>query len=139
MGITNFYKEIKLKYKEAFYLIDQETYEYLYIDKKYTLQTFTDTINADIIAINWVMFGSNNMENNPHKYKCLIPTFTKSENKINPHFKLLIRITKNINFIFDTPHTIKFIGRNILKYTNVLGKPMNGKNVIEFIGPKCPS
>lgn len=32
MGITNFYKEIKLKYKEAFYIINQEIFEYLYID-----------------------------------------------------------------------------------------------------------
>ena len=32
MGITNFYKEIKLKYKEAFYLINNEIFEYLHID-----------------------------------------------------------------------------------------------------------
>jgi len=115
------------------YFIHLDADEYLYIDKKYTLQTFTNMINTDIIAINWVMFGSNNMENNPHKYKCLIPTFTKSANTINPHFKLLIRITKNMNFIFDTPHTIKFIGRKILKYTNVLGKTMNGNNVTELM------
>ena len=32
MGITNFYKEIKIKYKDAFNLISDETFEYLYID-----------------------------------------------------------------------------------------------------------
>jgi 5'-3' exonuclease len=32
MGITNFYKEIKIKYKDAFYLIKDETFEYLYVD-----------------------------------------------------------------------------------------------------------
>jgi len=32
MGITNFYKEIKLKYKEAFFIINNEIFEYLYID-----------------------------------------------------------------------------------------------------------
>lgn len=41
MGITNFYKEIKLKYKEAFYLINKEVFEYLYIDMNCLLHKCT--------------------------------------------------------------------------------------------------
>ncbi len=115
------------------YFIHLDADEYLYINENQSLQTFTESLKADIIAINWVMFGSNNMEKNPDKYKCLIPTFTKSEKILNQHFKLLIKIDKSVQFEFNSPHSIKYITRKKLIYTNVLGQVMNGNDVYQLM------
>jgi hypothetical protein len=44
------------------YFIHLDADEYFYLNKKYTLTSFTDMIKGDIIAINWVMFGNNNID-----------------------------------------------------------------------------
>jgi hypothetical protein len=115
------------------YFIHLDADEYFYLDKKYTLDSFTNKINSDIIALNWLMFGSNNVEKNTNKYKCLIPVYTRSASIFNKHFKLLIRIDKNNPIMFDNPHTIKYMTKKKSIYINVLGKVMKGNTVYELM------
>ena len=115
------------------YFIHLDADEYFYLNKKYTLTNFTDTIKGDIIAINWLMFGNNNIEKNTHKYKCLIPIYTKSANKLNKHFKLLIRVDINNPIRFNNPHTIEYTTRKKTVYWNVLGNVIKGNNVFELM------
>jgi hypothetical protein len=114
------------------YFIHLDADEYFYLDKKYNLDSFTKTINSDIIAINWLMFGTNNVEKNTNKYKCIIPVYTKSEETLNEHFKLLIRIDISNPFIFDNPHTIKYTTKRKSIYVNALGQKLIGDNIYDF-------
>lgn len=114
------------------YFIHLDADEYFYLDKKYTLDSFTAMFKGDIIAINWLMFGCNNVEKNTHKYKCIIPMYTKSANVLNKHFKLLIRVDKHHLFKFNNPHTIVYDTKKAI-YFNVLGTPMKGDNVWELM------
>jgi hypothetical protein len=115
------------------YFIHLDADEYFYLNKKYTLTSFTDMIKGDIIAINWLMFGCNNVEKNTNKYKCLIPIYKKSANKLNKHFKLLIRIDNANPFKFNNPHTIEYTTRKKAIYLNVLGQVIKGTNVWELM------
>jgi len=114
------------------YFIHLDADEYFYLDKKYSIDSFCKTINSDIIAINWLMFGNNNVEKNTNKYKCLIPVYTKSEETLNEHFKLLIKIDILNPFIFDNPHTIKYTIKKKPIYVNVLGQKLIGDNIYDF-------
>ncbi len=115
------------------YFIHLDADEYFYLNKKHTLTSFTDTIKGDIIAINWVMFGNNNIEKNTNKYKALIPVYTKSSNKLNQHFKLLIRVDASNPIKFNSPHTIEYKTRKKAIYYNVLGQIIKGNNVNELM------
>lgn len=114
------------------YFIHLDADEYFYLDKKYNIDSFCKTINADLIAINWVMFGNNNIDKNTNKYKCLISVYTKSCETLNKHFKLLIRINTSNPFTFDNPHAIKYVIKKTPVYVNALGQTLVGDNMHDF-------
>ncbi len=110
------------------YFIHLDADEYLYIkypNVETLLNNIGDKYNANIITINWLMFGNNSITKNTHPNNFLIPTFTKSDSKLSNHFKCFIKIMKNMPFIFTNPHTIKFIREPSTIYTNILNKKVN--------------
>lgn len=115
------------------YFIHLDADEYFYLDNNTTLDKLTSQVNSDIIAVNWVMFGCNNVERNTHKFKCLIPTYTRSSKNIDMHFKCMIRIDINHPFYFTDPHTIKYKTIKNAVYKDVLGNIINGNNVMELM------
>ncbi len=115
------------------YFIHLDADEYLYIDYPNVptfLNTIGDKYNANILSLNWLMFGNNNVTINTHPNKFLIPTFTKSDSKLSNHFKCFIKIIPNKPFIFTNPHTIKYIREPNTIYTNVLNKQVKYTNDI---------
>ncbi len=113
------------------YFIHLDADEYLYI-KYPNIETLLNTIgdknNANILTLNWVMFGNNNITKNTHPNNFLIPTFIKSEANLSNHFKCFIKVTRNMPFIFTNPHTIKFIREQNTIYTNILNKKIKYTN-----------
>ena len=101
------------------YFIHLDADEYIYM--KDTIDKLLSNYNCNILALNWLMFGSNDKDTNDNKYNCLIPTYTKSDNVIHNHFKCFIKINKSIEFSFINPHHILFKTQPSL-YTNVLNK-----------------
>jgi len=84
--------------------------------------------NPDILLLNWILFGSNNKKSNDNKYKCLIPTYTKCDNKVNKHFKILINVNiLDKNTVFINPHII-ISHKTDLIYTNVNNHKLNINN-----------
>tara|TARA_Y100000590_G_scaffold143050_1_gene164211 strand:- start:19553 stop:21448 length:1896 start_codon:yes stop_codon:yes gene_type:complete len=84
--------------------------------------------NPNILLLNWILFGSNNKKNNDNKYKCLIPTYTKCDNKVNKHFKILINVNiLDKNTLFINPHII-ISHKTDLIYTNVNNHKLNVNN-----------
>ncbi len=128
-----FLNEIIVPYMRLYcrkYFIHLDADEYIYI-KNGTIGNLLDKYNADILTLNWLMFGCNNIESNNQNPKLLIQTFTKSSNTLDQHFKCFIKIKKNISFKFTSPHTIKYnIGDTI--YTNVLNKKSKNSDTIKL-------
>lgn len=110
------------------YFIHLDADEYIYIKNNLSIEKLLSNYNnCNILALNWLIYGSNNLDKNESLYKCLIPAFTSSDNMINSHFKCLIRVDKNIKFSFINPHQV--ILRNIPStYTNVLNKNVEYKD-----------
>lgn len=116
------------------YFIHLDADEYLYIESgnvETLLNTIGNKYNANILTLNWLMFGNNNITKNTHPNNFLIPTFTKSDSKLTNHFKCFIKIIRNTPFIFTNPHTIKYIREKNTVYTNVLNKKVNYTNNME--------
>jgi len=62
------------------YFIHLDADEYLYINYpnvETLLNTIGDKYNANILTLNWLMFGNNNITKNTHPNNFLIPTFKK--------------------------------------------------------------
>ena len=114
------------------YFIHLDADEYIYI-KDTTIDKMLSNYNCNILALNWLMFGSNNKDTNDNKYKCVIPTFTKSDTNIHNHFKCFIKINKSIEFTFINPHHILFKKQSSV-YTNVLNKSIQftGNSIKHF-------
>ncbi len=113
------------------YFIHLDADEYLYIDYpnvETLLNTIGDKYNTNVLTLNWLMFGNNNVTKNTHPNNFLIPTFTKSDSKLSNHFKCFIKVNQNMPFIFTNPHTIKYIREPNTIYTNVLGKKVKYTN-----------
>jgi hypothetical protein len=55
--------------------------------------------NADMVGVNWLMFGSNSLDKDPHN---IIGHFTKSDLLLNNHIKSFVRTNEAINA--NTPH-----------------------------------
>jgi hypothetical protein len=106
------------------YFIHLDADEYIYIKDNMTIDKLLARYNnCNILALNWLMFGSNNLLTNNDTHKCLIPQFTKSDNTIHNHFKCLIKMNRNTNFSFINPHQI------LLKNTPSIYMNVSNKNV----------
>lgn len=64
--------------------------EYLCLNKHINIKSFLKIFNnADMIGINWLMFGSNGHKENPNGL--LVENFTKSEVRLDQHVKSFVR------------------------------------------------
>ena len=104
------------------YFIHLDADEYIYIKDNITVdKMLINYNNCNILSLNWLMFGNNNVVKNEHPHKCLIPTYTKSDSNVHSHFKCFIRIDKNIQFSYINPHHVLL--KNIPSvYMNVVNK-----------------
>jgi hypothetical protein len=80
--------------------------------------------NANAIAINWFMFGSDNVQK--RKGKSLLKLFTKRNKDVNHHVKVIVNM--NVPSIMVLPHNIH------LPMTDTNGKEFNGP-----FNPKGPT
>ena len=113
------------------YFIHLDADEYIYINEK-NIEIFLSKYNADILTLNWLMFGSNNITTNTHANNFLIPIFTKSNKNIDSHFKCFIKINKNRPFIFTSPHTIAYTKQSETLYTNVMNTKRKYHNPLQI-------
>ena len=76
--------------------------EFLVLNEHTSVQDFLNSFppTADLIGVNWLMFGTNNLIKQPES---IISHFTKSDLKLNQHIKSFVRPNKIINF--PNPHT----------------------------------
>ena len=123
------------------YFIHLDADEYIYIKDNITIDKMLSNYNnCNILALNWLMYGSNNMITNDNNHKCLIPTFTKSDDNISNHFKCLIRIDKSFIFNFINPHHILFKSQPSI-YMNIQKQNIQFTGDVikhfEDIKPKC--
>jgi len=88
---------------------------------------------ADMIAINWLLFGSNYLDNEPDS---ILGSYTKSDTHINSHIKSFVR--PNEALYADTPHVyaIKHI-ENFYSYDRKIGA-LTSFNECNIQGDKCP-
>lgn len=64
--------------------------EYLCLNKHINIKSFLKIFNnADMIGVNWLMFGSNGHKENPNGL--LVENFTKSEVRLDQHVKSFVR------------------------------------------------
>ena len=109
------------------YFIHLDGDEYINLNNKHkNINSLMQSLKfPDILNLNWLLFGSNNKEHNDNINKCLIPTYTKSENNLNNHFKSMINVSLlDDNTYFINPHHI-FNEEKKLVYTNVCNKKFN--------------
>ena len=101
------------------YFIHLDGDEYIYIKNNKSIEELLKKYtNSNIIAINWLLFGSNNLIMNNNINKCLIPSYTRSDIKLNKHFKCFIRIDMMKDFSYVNPHHIILKNQPSI-YTNV--------------------
>ncbi len=76
--------------------------EFLVLNNKYkgVKQLLSEFNHADALAINWLMFGSNNLEKEPDGL--IIDNYTKSNLILNDHVKTFVRPNRIINIV--NPH-----------------------------------
>jgi hypothetical protein len=89
--------------------------------------------NADMIAINWLLFGSNYLYNEPDS---ILGSYTKSDTHINSHIKSFVR--PNEALYAETPHVyaIKNI-ENFYSFNRKIGT-LTSFNECNIRGEKCP-
>lgn len=80
--------------------------EFLVLKKHKNIKDFLKEYeNYDSIGINWVLFGSNNLEFQKNSDTSLIKRFTKREKKVNQTIKTITKVKSD--FVFITPHNLK--------------------------------
>ena len=122
------------------YFIHLDGDEYIYIKNNITIKELLKQYNdCNILALNWLMFGSNMIERNEHINKCILPVYTKSDMSIHTHFKCLIKMNKTNNFTFVEPHHIVYKNTPTM-YTNVIKQThqYNGGNPSVHFDQLCP-
>jgi hypothetical protein len=96
---------------------------------KQMLKTF---FYADMLSINWLMFGTNNHINNPKGL--LIDNYTKSELRLDVHVKSFVRPSQVVSV--NNPHYYNIFDedRGITINNRVMDKPysLNHTNCVEY-------
>lgn len=83
----------------AFFDVD----EFLVLKKHNNIKDFiSEYKDYDAVAVNWVLFGDNELTNIENNNYSLIERFTKRQLGVNHHVKVITKITPNINFVL--PH-----------------------------------
>jgi len=87
---------------------------------------------ADLLSINWLMFGTNNHIKEPRGL--LLENYTKSDLILNPHIKSFVRPSQIINV--STPHyySIRNPQRMITINNNIMSSPysFNHTHLVEY-------
>jgi hypothetical protein len=91
------YKLVEKSYKIAKFIYDWMIYldcdEFLYFKNDNNIETFLNNYSIyDQIAINWVMFGSNNLD--LYKNGTILENYTKCENKLDKCVKTFLNLDK---------------------------------------------
>jgi len=111
--------------------------EYLVLNAFQNVKQFLSYyLYADSIAINWLMFGTNNLNKDP-KEGLVIENYTRSDIKLNNHVKTFVRPSQVINAL--TPHY--FVISNPQNMISVNMKLMNESksfNEWDIEYNKCP-
>ena len=95
-----------VKRKAAIFDVD----EYLVLKKSSTIREFLqDYEDAEAVAINWVMFGDNELTEVTDDYSYL-RRFTKRQKGVNEHIKCILNLTNNSSAMdvhnpYDVPAT----------------------------------
>lgn len=83
----------------AFFDVD----EYLVLKKHKNIKSFIEDYSMfNNIAINWVLFGDNNIQEFSESDTSVVNRFTKRQKSINRHIKTITKVNSNYNFL--TPH-----------------------------------
>ena len=87
---------------------------------------------ADLLSINWLMFGSNNHIREPTGL--LLENYTKSDLKLNPHVKSFVRPSQALNVATPHYYSINNPLRMITINNKVMSSPysFNHTNLIEY-------
>jgi hypothetical protein len=119
MPLMNYASKIA-KYYKADWMIYLDADEYIILNNKFVgIKHFLNYYNnAHSIGINWLMFGTNNLLNNPEGG--LLENYTKSEIKLDKHVKSFVR--PNEILFANNPHFYH------IKNTNKMFG-INGKNI----------
>jgi hypothetical protein len=128
--LMNYSVTLAMKIK-ADWMIYLDADEFLiFNDKNMNIKNFLDNYkHAHSLAINWLMFGSNYLVNDPDGL--IIDNYTKSEFMLNPHVKSFVRPNEIINS--NNPH-FYHIKKKIHMY-DILSRRIKepySKNIMNF-------
>lgn len=80
-----------MKHLDAEWYMHVDADEYLWFPGGHSVQSFLHKHREyDMVAVNWLFFGSNFLHKNPNPGK-LLPTFVRSESAVNKHVKTFQR------------------------------------------------
>ena len=93
-------KSLKLKFKWMLYL---DCDEFLILNDDISIHAFIDKYKQyDQICINWLMFGSNNLNIAPIN-NTILETYTKCNTKLDKHVKTILNLSQKV-FTIPNPH-----------------------------------
>ena len=110
--------------------------EFLVLNEHSSVQEFLNSFppTADLISINWLMFGSNGLLKQPDH---IITGFTKSDLKLNQHVKTFVR-SKKVT-AFPTPHSYLVNGncynikKELIQSNSFIDMPIEYYNASAYI------
>jgi hypothetical protein len=127
---TNAYNNFLETYKNdydwvAFFDVD----EFLVLHKNNNIKEYLFNYdNSDAIAINWLLFGDNNINKIDNNYK-VVDRFTKRQNSINQHIKTIVKLNRNIIMNVHSPANSNWIDSN----SKISNGPFNIEGTIDKI------
>lgn len=100
------YNDFLSKYKGEYdWVCFFDVDEFLVLKKHNNIKEFINEYsNYDSIAINWVLFGNNNMEEIINNNYSVIERFTKRQNCVNRHIKVIVKMDSNARYT-QQPHS----------------------------------
>ena len=100
---NDFIKDYSCLYEwAAFFDVD----EFLVLKKHDNIKDFLKEYNAyDSIAVNWVLFGDNGLNEVTNNHYSVLNRFTKRQIGVNPHIKSIVKLSENFMFI-ENPHCL---------------------------------
>jgi hypothetical protein len=127
--LMNYAAQLSVRHKIDWILyLDAD--EFLILNKPFIgIKHFISKYNfADSIGINWLLFGSNYLKNEPQDL--ILNSYTKSQANLNKHVKSLTRSNQIINA--TNPHFYNIINRNRMVGLN--GKMLSGMPAFSELG-----
>ena len=122
---------IKTKFNWMLYL---DCDEFLTLNNEIHINNFLIKYkDYDQIGINWLLFGSNNLNTIINKDKTIIESYTKCEGVLNQHIKCFLNLNMIIkNPLIDIPNPHVFIFKNMNKSIGTNYKLLDKNNPYFF-------